>query len=154
MYHSNMKNRFLEVSIIIEDGGTGTLAEAMREAKRIVESFGLKAASVKPVMSKRSQNQNNALHLWLSLIEEEARAQGMTMDMIIKNPAELPITRHLLKDLFRFIGKKMYGKDSTTKLDKIEFGEVQRVFEKTIGERLEIYIPWPSIESLTEQNEN
>jgi hypothetical protein len=66
--------------------------------------------------------------------------------MIVKNPAELPITSFLLKDLFRFIGKKSFHKDSTAKLNKEEFNQIQRTFERIIAERLEISIPFPNYE--------
>ena len=69
------------------------------------------------------------------------------MDMIIKKPAEIPITRTLLKDLFRLYAKKMYAKDSTSKLDKNEFSDVVNTFQRIIAQRLEISLPFPSIDN-------
>ena len=122
-----------------------TLAEGLKLAKETLQTLGLKG-EVRPLKSIRSLNQNSALHLWMEMLEEECEAQGVTMDMIITKPQEIPITRHLLKDLFRLIGLKMFRRKSTADLEKDEFGTVQKVFEKTIGERLQIYIPFPSLD--------
>lgn len=103
---------------------------------------------------KRTIPQNSAIHKWFELLEQECTALGQTMDMLIKNPTEVPITRYLLKDTFRLIGKMIYGKESTADLTKEEIDKVIQVFEKTIGERLQIYISFPSVEHLLrEQNE-
>lgn len=94
----------------------------------------------------RSLNQNDALHLWFSQIEEHCQELGLTVDVLFKNPAEIPINRHYIKDFFRELGKFMFKKDSTAKLDKDEFSKVEKVFEKEIAERLDCTIPFPSID--------
>ena len=136
-----------EVKLLIENESKEGVAETLK-------SFGLKYSEITRAKVKRTLNQNDALHLWFEMLERECVANGITMDMIILKPQEIPVTKHLLKDLFRFIGLKMYKRESTSKLLKDEFSEVQRVFEKTIGERVQIYIPFPSLESLMEQTNN
>ena len=103
-------------------------------------------------MEQRTIPQNSGLHLWFEMLEQECKAQGQTMDMLITKPQEVPITRHLLKDMFRLTGKILYHKDSTAKLTKEEIDQLIKVFEKTIGERLQIHIPFPSKEQILEYN--
>lgn len=109
---------------------------------------GVKQYEIKHEPDDRTLNQNSALHLYLTMLEEECTNTGATMDMIIKKPQEIPITRHLLKDLFRFYGKTMFKRDSTAKLKKDEFSVVLMAFQKVVAERLGISIPFPSYESL------
>ena len=104
---------------------------------------------------QRSIQQNASIHKLFDLLEDECTALGLTMDMLIKEPTEVPITKALLKDFFRLIGLKMYGKKSTSDLTRKEIDMVIKVFEKAIGERLKLYIPFPSIDNLLrEQDEN
>lgn len=112
--------------------------------EKVKEDYKMFKADVSHFSPTRSLSQNAALHLWLTMLETEMRSNGITMDMIITKPQELPITRHLLKDLFRLIGKKMFKIESTADLTKLDFAEVQKTFEKIIGERTEIFIPFPS----------
>jgi len=104
-------------------------------------------------MEQRSKKQNDSLHLWFEMLESECTALGLTMDMLITKPTEVPITKTLLKDMFRLIGKTMYHKESTADLTKEEIDKVIRVFEKTIGERLQINILFPSEEQIKNKNE-
>jgi len=120
--------------------------------QKIKETYKMFKADVKPFIPTRSDNQNSALHLWLTQLEAEMKTNGITMDMVITKPQEIPVTRHLLKDLFRLIGKKMFHRDSTAKLLKDEFSSVQETFEKVIGERTEIYLPFPSEERMMDED--
>ena len=97
------------------------------------------------IEKKRTIPQNSSLHLWLHMIAEEARNKGLMMDFLVKHPNSFPITESLLKDFFRNIGNVMYHRDSTTRLTRKEFKEVQETFERIIAERLEISVPFPSL---------
>jgi len=131
---------------------TADQGEALtREA---IKFMGLDVVSVKYVSDKRSENQNNALHLWLDQIADEAERRGLTLDMWVKHPTEMKITESLLKDSFRATGRKMYGKKSTADLTKEEFSEIQRLFDKAVLERLGIDIPFPNIDLLIDQDNN
>ena len=130
---------------------TDTVEQAEARIKATLNLMGYRVLDVSLITKRRSTAQNSALHLYLGMLEQECRNSGMTMDMIIKKPQELPITRHLLKDLFRLYGKTMYGKESTAKLDKNEFSTVLMSFQKVVAERLGISLPFPSIESLMDK---
>lgn len=126
-------------------------AETPKLARQQIEKLGLKAFEINRFNSSRTISQNSALHKWFEIIEQEAQNNGSTMDMLIKNPCDIPITRNLLKDMFRLIGNTMFHRDSTAKLTKSEIDEVIKVFEKVIAERLGIDLPFPSLESLIEK---
>jgi hypothetical protein len=117
---------------------------SMEDEKSIQDLFPMHNLEIKELKSLRSLSQNSAMHKWFEMLEEECTARGITMDMLITRPQDIPITRFILKDLFRFIGKKMFGIKSTTELDKAQFGEVQKVFEKNLSQNAELYIPFPS----------
>ena len=117
------------------------------ELRAYLKVFGAKVLEIEKIKPTRSLNQNSALHLYLQMIEEEAKEKGLTMDMVVKKPSELPITRHLLKDLFRVYGYAMFKRESTADLTKDEFSQVQQAFERIIAERLDITLPFPSLEN-------
>ncbi len=125
-------------------------SKTIQEGKEHIEAL-MKMANLEYEIThnplNRSINQNSALHLYLAQLEDECRNMGYTMDMIIKKPAEIPITQTLLKDLFRLYAKKMYAKNSTSKLDKNEFSDVVNTFQRIIAQRLEISLPFPSIDN-------
>lgn len=130
-----------------------TLVEALgkQQAREAIEKMGVSVCEVKLVKKKRTLNQNSALHLWFTQIADEAINKGLTMDMLIKKPTILPITEGLLKDFFRFIGKKLYGRDSTADLEKDEFNVIQQTFDRAVIERLDIDIPFPSILTMEDE---
>lgn len=99
------------------------------------------------IEKKRTSQQARSMELWFTQIADEARNKGLTMDAIVKHPASLPITQSLLKDLFRLMGDTMYKRDSTTKLTRKEFKEVQEAFERVVAERLDVSIPFPSLQN-------
>lgn len=95
---------------------------------------------------KRSVNQNNSLHRWLTLTANEANEKGLTLDMLYTQPQNMRITPELLKNLFREYGRVMYNKDSTSKLTKDEMTKLISVFEQIFAERLDSTIPFPHYE--------
>ena len=101
---------------------------------------------------KRTIPQNNALHLWLTQIEQHCWERGLTLDALFREPADIPITREYLKDFFRMTGKLMYHKNSTTQLTKKQLSEVQKVCEREFSKRLDCDIPFPSIEVLEDES--
>jgi hypothetical protein len=136
-----------DVSITYETNAE-TIDEGIEKVEAIINAIGFKNFKVTHSPDRRSLNQNNALHKYFELVEQEAENMGATMDMLVKKPNELPITRHLLKDMFRLIGKTMYGRKSTAELKKDEFSKVLETYQKIIAERLNISLPFPCMDTL------
>lgn len=143
MKELKLKNRKYKVILEI-DVKTKTIKEGEALVRAELEKHKYDVASVECIHGDRSKSQNDALHLWLSQIEEVAERDGLTVDMWIKKPAEMKITRGLLKDTFRLMGKKMFGKKSTTRLNKLEFSEVVFLFDKLVLERLGVNVEFPN----------
>lgn len=101
---------------------------------------------------KRTLPQNSALHLWLTQVEEHCWERGLTQEALFKEPADLPITREILKTFFRMTGDLMYHKNSTKILSKKQLSEVQKVCEREFSKRLDCTIPFPSIETLMDES--
>ncbi len=135
-----------------------TVDEGKSSVSKIMEMLGLQQFTINHIPKRRSYNQNSAAHLWFSLIARDAREKGLTMDDLVKNPVEFPITEHIIKDFFRLVGKIMFKKESTTKLDTNEFSQVVDVCEREFSKRLDCQIPFPSeqsmIDSYYNENEN
>ena len=141
----SMKKLIYTIEVELE---AENIESGKQHLKDVLKFSKARRIEIKHEPQKRSLNQNSALHLYFEMVEQEAREKGLTMDMIIKKPNELPITRHLLKDLFRLIGKTMYKKESTADLTKEELSEVVETFQKIVAERLDVTIPFPSEDTL------
>ncbi len=139
-----MREKNYEIKIKIK-------ASSLKEALIKAQKLNVKLISGKCVNDIRSSLQNRAMHLWFNQIASECSNRGITMDMVVTKPQEIPITSHLLKDLFRFIGKKMFKVESTAKLEKLQFYEVQKTFEMTLIKNIELYIPFPNENTLMEK---
>ena len=147
------KNRRYKVTIEFQVK-TETIQKGIELIKKAMRSMRLKVLKVEPMRTLRSGNQNNALHLWLDQITTEAEDRGLTLDMWLKKPTEMKITESMLKDCFREMGRVMYNKDSTAKLDKYEFSELVFLFDKMVLERLGIDIEFPNIDLLLRKEDN
>ena len=146
--------RIFECKIAVEND-TETLAEGLQQARKAVESFGLKVQDCKPIKSNRTISQNAALHLYLTQWAELLNEHGIDMKMILKPDAKIPPTMQLLKDeVWRKIQRAMFGHKSTVELDKTEeINKIVDVITKTFGERYGLYVPFPSLDVLMEKDE-
>ena len=138
-----VKKYIVKIEIEVE----GTALEAKQTIESTVKLMGGKVLKAEKKQDIRTDNQHRALHKYFEILEEEAKELGATMAMLVKNSHEIPITRILLKELFKMIAWAMFKKDSTTKLTKEEFSSVKEVFERTIAERAGLISPFPSIDN-------
>ena len=96
---------------------------------------------------KRTIRQNSALHLWCEQIAEAYNEKGLTVDAVISNfKMELYWGKETVKELIiRTAIKRMYGKDSTTKLLKgrQEIDKLVDVITKFNAQMDIGYIPFP-----------
>ena len=103
----------------------------------------------------RSSKQNRSLHLYCQTIAKKMNEAGYTQRQLVgsfKEGFELPVTMEMIKDIFREVGKAMYHKDSTAKLNTVETQEVYRVIDQRFGEITGCRAEWPSIDSLMEKS--
>lgn len=115
-----------------------------------------KTCELKEIKKTRSNPQNSALHLWIKHISDELNEMGQTFhyEGISGNKFEMRFTEHLVKEFtIKPIIKVLFNIDSTTKLNTQMINELITIINKFMGDK-GIYLPWPSIESLVEYNEN
>jgi|SRR3990167_10405649 len=97
----------------------------------------------------RTLQQNKSIHLYLRQVAEALNLAGYSVDTVLKNfTLELIWTPELCKEiLWRTAQKRMYGKQSTTELDKSqEIDAIYDVINRFLGEKLKIEsIPFPAI---------
>ena len=103
---------------------------------------------------KRTLQQNKSLHLLFDLIAKSLNEAGYDIiktTKVMKKGIEIPWSRESVKELlWRFIQKSIYGKHSTTQLNKKE--EIDVIYMtlcRFLSERLNIEPPaFPSLEEL------
>ena len=105
---------------------------------------------------KRTITQNKSIHKYFELVAEELCNQGQTMQNVIKkiNKVEILPTRESVKVIiWHEIQKALFGKVSTTELSTGEINKVYEVMSAFLIREFGIDIPFPSIESLMNQEE-
>lgn len=102
------------------------------------------------INNKRSLAQNNALHLYYSLLSDEFNNQGLDFEKIFKNPVAIIITPEIIKEcMWKPLQKAMFGTKSTTKLSKQkQIDMIYDVLNKKLSESFGIHIPFPNKEDL------
>ena len=98
---------------------------------------------------QRTQQQNRALHLYLTQVADELNRQGHTMQNVVQKITKVEIrpTLYNVKEMiWREIQKAVLGKESTTFLEKSEIDQVYDVMNKWLGTYFEIHIPFPNDE--------
>lgn len=97
----------------------------------------------------RTQNQNSALHLYLTWVARELQNQGQTLQDVVKaiKKVEIVPTKNNLKEVvWKEIQKVVTGKESTTKLTKHEVTEVYQVMSMWLAKEFKIDLPFPNDE--------
>lgn len=103
-----------------------------------------------PVKKQRTLQQNAALHKWCELMATQMNDAGYTQRQLVgqfKDGFELPVTEHMVKDIFREVGRAMFKKDSTADLTTTEVQEVYQVVDARFGEITGCRTEWPSREA-------
>jgi hypothetical protein len=67
--------------------------------------------------SKRTSQQNKALHVWFKETASECLDNGVTVDAILKHAIDMQVDEGFIKWLFRRIATKKYGHKSTADVE-------------------------------------
>lgn len=95
---------------------------------------------------QRTIQQNKSIHLFLSRLSDTLNEAGYDQRKVLKETVEIPWTPQACKEqLWRPIQNALYGKQSTTELEKLEqVSKVHEVLMKHLGEKLGIdYLDFP-----------
>ena len=91
---------------------------------------------IKKYESTRTNQQNDALHLYFDQVSKSLNENGITAQQILKVGMESFWTPVMIKELWRMVQKSMYGTKSTTKLKKIkQIDMIYMAFHKMLVER-------------------
>ena len=98
--------------------------------------------------SKRTHQQNNALHKGFQLLAEALNDAGYEMKAVLAvKEVDVPWTKESVKEvLFRPIMSAMTEKGSTTELNTVEVSDVWLVLMRHLGENFGINLEFPSEE--------
>ena len=107
---------------------------------------------------KRTEAQNNALHLYFQMIADALNNEGLDVRVVLQVIAEKGVdmmwAKELVKELlWRRIQKKYLNKQSTTELDST--GEITQIYDmlnKFLSQEFFISQEFPSLESLENGN--
>ena len=93
---------------------------------------------------QRSARQNNALHVWLSMVAKALNDEGRDMKKTLKADVEIPWTTQTAKDhLWRPVQIAVCGQESTVDAAKIDYVKVFEILNRHFGEKFNLHIPWP-----------
>ncbi len=95
---------------------------------------------------QRTTQQNRALHKWCTLIATALNEAGYTQKAVLVEPLDVDWTPYAVKDLMRFIGKRMHGKGHTSEFTTKELLDVQENIIRGLGEKGISIPPFPSKE--------
>lgn len=104
------------------------------------------------IAKQRTEQQNKAIHLYLTWVARELQNQGQTMQNVVKAITKVEITPTMqnIKELvWREIQKTMFEKESTTFLTKHEVDEVYRVMSMWLSKNFGIDLPFPNDEDIS-----
>lgn len=99
------------------------------------------------ITKQRTEQQNRALHKYLSMVAQELQNQGQTMQDVVKKITKveiIPTTYNLKEIVWREIQKVHLGKESTTELTKLEVNEVYDIMSMWLSKNFGIDIPFPN----------
>lgn len=106
-------------------------------------------------IKQRTDRQNRALHLYFEHLAQELNDAGLDMRKTLKPTIDIPWNKDTVKEyLWRPIMKTQLGIRSTTQMTTKDIDAVLNTITRHIGEKFGLTIEFPSIESLTWEEEH
>ena len=98
--------------------------------------------------NKRTNPQNNSLHLLFKQISDECLAKGIEMRELVRDEVPIPVTPEAVKWMWKLLQEGMFKTKSTTELKKTgEIEAVYDVFNKILSERTQGEVQLPPFPS-------
>lgn len=94
-----------------------------------------------------TRQQQKALHKLFDMVSQEFVNNGITMQMLLEEVHDIPVTPHLIKEVWREMQYKMLGKLSTRNLSTKDVDTVFEPFGMMVA-RLGIEVNFPSIDEI------
>lgn len=96
---------------------------------------------------QRSLRQNAAIHSdgGFKAVADQLREKGLSVEHMLSLGVEFTWTEHLVKEWFKLIGEKLYGKTSTAKYTTKELQDTWEHMSRTLG-KAGVFVPFPTSE--------
>jgi len=96
--------------------------------------------------SKRTGQQNKALHVFLAQLADTLNDSGFTQMKVLKHDAEIPWTTTTAKEnLWKPLQEAMINRLSTTEASKADYSAIHFVLSQHLASTLGVTVPaWPS----------
>lgn len=102
--------------------------------------------------NQRTSKQNKALHLLFTHIADELNGAGYDMRRTLKPSIDIPWSGDTVKEyLWRPVQQAQVQKKSTTELTTKEIDEVFDTINRHLGTKFGLYMAFPSIETLMQE---
>lgn len=100
-------------------------------------------------VNKRTLTQNASLHKYCSMLADELNDAGYDFREFLKEGIPVPFTPAIVKDhLWRPIQRAVLGVESTTQAKRLEYGQVYDVLNSYLINEKNIFVQWPSKDSM------
>lgn len=104
-------------------------------------------------MEQRTQTQNRALHKYFGNVARALNDAGLDYRAVLaENPAEIPWSAALVKELWKAVQELQLGKAHTAELSVEEVSEVYDALNRFLSEKFGIAVSFPSEDSLRFQS--
>lgn len=121
--------------------------------QEIIASDGEYSLKIERTIGRRTNQQNKALHLFFTQLAEKLNEGGLDFKNVVT--IDVPFTPEMVKNyLWRPIQRLVLKKESTRELNKRE--DIDLIYDiliKAIGEKFNIYIPFPDINEISNFND-
>ena len=99
----------------------------------------------------RTNRQNRALHLYFEMLARALNDAGLDMRKVLKPEVDIPFTKETVKEfLWRPIQKLMFGKVSTTDLERKEIDPIFETVNRHLA-KFGVHKPFPSVDAIFEE---
>ncbi|MEO5366657.1 MAG: hypothetical protein H7831_09945 [Magnetococcus sp. WYHC-3] len=99
--------------------------------------------TIERATEKRSQAQNNAIHLYCTMVAEAMADAGIDFREVVHFPI-VPTMELVKNHIWKVVQKRMFNKESTTELTKKEVSEVYDVVDDGLTKGVKIHIDFPN----------
>jgi len=97
----------------------------------------------------RSDQQRKAIEVFCRTVSEAFNEKDLDMVTVLQEKLDVPWTQYMVKELiFKKIEFVLFGKVSTTQLEKLQVSEIYDVMNRWLIDKFNISVPFPSDDKL------
>jgi hypothetical protein len=117
------------------------------EIAKMLKDCDVVKVTIKPVRSKRTLSQNNAIHKWCEMMAECLNDGGFTyahfIELINNKGVEVPWDMEKVKLSWQIMQEAMIGHNHTSNLETHEVSKIYEVVNRRFAELAGVSLPFP-----------